>query len=200
MKWIYLGIAIPGLLACGSDDNPGAPGDVCQVEAKAPESLQWKRTHAFTHDLMAALELDESQVCSELGDVPCTELHRFALGSSDPVNNTIYVAPAQPSIITPLVMDRVALAACSNRVALEAAGSENTVFGAIDLGAATLDPESAAVKDQIRVLYRRLLQREGTENEVAILAELAGHDDVSGQIFATLACFSIATTSEFLFF
>ncbi len=203
MKYTYVLIAILSLSSCSSDDAGNGPevppqGASCDTQAPAPESLQWKRTRAFTHDLMSALELQESQVCSELGDIPCDELHRFALGSSDPFGATVYERPGQPSVVTPLAMERVVLAACSNRVALDVAGPDRVVFTSIDLAAASLDSEADAVGEQIRALYRRLLRRDATEEEVAIVAELAA-PEVSAATFSQLACFSIATTTEFLF-
>jgi hypothetical protein len=98
---------------------------------------------------------------------------------------------------TSALTERVTLAACTRRVSLDQAGAP-VVFRHVDLGAGALSAGAAGVEAQVDELYRRLLSRDPTAEERAAVATLA--EGVSGSDFAKLACFSIGTTTEFLFF
>lgn len=199
MSWnrIIIGIFVL-TIGCRADDaGPGA--SACEPTTAGPEPLSWKRLHALSHDLMGALELEDDALCTELGRTPCVELYRLSLGASEPFENTIYEPAAAPSVLSPLVTDRLVLAACHSRVARDAAApGDARVFTSIDLTASSVEPADAG--EQVQALYRRILRREASDDEVEIVAALAARDDVSADSFATLACFSIATTSEFLLF
>ena len=89
------------------------------------------------------------------------------------------------------------LGACANRVALDAEGAPR-VFDRVDLGAAALAPADPAVRAQTEALYRRLLRRDATDEELAIVAELA--EGLSARDWALAACFAIGTTTENVLF
>ena len=199
MKYRLLVLLAAGTLSC-NENVPAPASDEPEECETPPQGLQWKRTHAFTHDLMAALELEASELCLELDQYPCAHVHRFALGSNDPFGVQIYTRPEQPSTITPIVTDRVVLAACSQRATLDANATNAVVFTDIDLSANTLEPVSEAVRSQVQSLYRRILLREPTDEEVAIVVEPLETGGLSALEFAKTACFSIAGTTEFLFF
>lgn len=191
-----------GLGACSSkDETPAPPPEPTATpscdDLPPVETLRWKRVGAFVSDLGRALELDDDALCTELGQLSCADLHRLPLGGSDPFGAAIYEAPASPMNTTTVIVERVVLAACSQRVTLDQTGSP-VVFAQVDLGAASLTSGSDGVTEQVDALYRRLLSRDPTDDERTIVASLA--DGQSGADFAKLACFAIGSSTEFLFF
>ncbi len=189
-----------GLTSCSSEDAPPLPlptASSCEDTLTAVETLRWKRVGPFIADLGRALELDQASVCTELGELNCEQLYRLPLGGSDPFGAAIYQAPKAPMNTTSALTERVTLAACARRVSLDQAGAP-VVFRHVDLGAGALSAGAAGVEAQVDELYRRLLSRDPTAEERSAVATLA--EGVSGSDFAKLACFSIGTTTEFLFF
>jgi hypothetical protein len=180
----------------GEDEGP-------QVEQAHAPNLQWKRAHAVQQDLMQALELEADEVCLEVGTAPCVDqVHLVALGGHDPFDLGLYESLDAPLTTTPIALDRVVLSACVKRVELDRDG-EGVVFGALDLEAPTPAADDAALSTTTTNLYRRFLARDPLEPELAIIAKLGLDDEgqpVVGHEFASLACYAIGTTSEFLFF
>lgn len=194
------GEANPDFNACVPvDEGPGF-----EISSKA--DLRWKRATPLKNDLMVGLGLNELEVCSELGlDGLCFSLiHLVPLGANDPVKAAMYKPVSEPGATAPLALDRVVLSACGTRADLDAtapAGSR-VVWREIDLEATALDPNDVAIANDVQGLYRRLLARNPTAEETALVASLA--EDVNGEPvsprdFAKMACYAVATTSEFLF-
>ncbi|HWN71686.1 MAG TPA: hypothetical protein VNM90_28810 [Haliangium sp.] len=192
--------------ACGPDDDGmpmvTPPPAACEGDAPAPESLQWKRISALENDLMSALDLAREEVCNELGLYRCALVHLVPLGSANPFGASLYEAVAEPLATTPAAVDRIVLAACIGRVQRDrqAAPQVFTHFPLEGQAPAAGAPEIAAM---IQDLYRRFLQRDPTAEEIAMVSELAVDDagaPVAAADFAKLACFTIGTTTEFLFF
>ena len=203
----FVSIALPFALVlsssgCSSDGDesppPTSPSSTPSCEdVPTVETLRWKRVGAFVADLGRALELNGDDLCTELGLLSCEDLHRLPLGGSDPFGAAIYEAPATPMNTTSVLAERVTLAACSNRVTLDQ-GADPVVFKHVDLSAGSLSSDDAGVSAQVDELYRRLLSRDPTDEERTIVASLA--DGQTGADFAKLACFTVGTTTEFLFF
>jgi hypothetical protein len=201
----FLPLALALLLSgCGSDDvapDDQAPG----LEPSSDPDLQWKRSAAVERDLMRALELSSDQLCREVGVAPCfSQVHLVALGGHDPFGLGLYESVAAPLATTPIAVDRVALSGCVARADLDhAAGDAAVVFGAIDLAEpapAADDPQVAAM---VTELYHRLLARDPLATEIEALGELTldeAGEPIAGRDFAVLACYAVATTTEFLFF
>lgn len=127
-------------------------------------------------------------------------LHVAALGGNNALLGGVFDAPAGPSVGTPLAIDRVALAACGERAARDAQSTAPAVFSKFAIAAAAVDPTTAGLPDTITDLYRRILARDPAAAELqALLAIAAGTPAASGEQFARLACYAIATTTEFLF-
>jgi hypothetical protein len=192
--------------ACGPDDGDDmpmvTPPPACEVEAPAPESLQWKRIGALENDLMSALGLAREEVCKELGLYRCALVHLVPLGSANPFGASLYEAVAEPLATTPAAIDRIVLAACVERVQRDRQAPPEvfTHFALEGQAPAAGAPEVAAM---IQDLYRRFLQRDATAEEVAVVAELTVDDTgapVAAADFAKLACYTVGTTTEFLFF
>lgn len=172
----------------------------------AEETLMWKRGAALAADLGRALALNDAELCTEVSDVPCVDVHRAPLGRSDPFGTGLLSPASRPMATTALATERVALSACSTRVEKDRAGSPQ-VFEGIDLSdqplSADLAAQRAAAEQLAKTLYPRLLSRTATPAEVDVLRELAigsTGQPVSARSFAKLACFAIATTTEFVLY
>lgn len=169
--------------------------------------LVWKRYRTFERDLLAALALDPGSLCLELGRFSCVDfIHLVPLGGNDPFQSGQYTPMPAPVVNTPIAVDRVVLSGCGRRVDLDAAGTP-LVFDAIDLDVPALslaDPAmSTSVDSTITSLFRRFHARDPQPVEKEALRSLTVDDDgspISSRDFAKLACFAIATSTEFLFY
>jgi hypothetical protein len=170
-------------------------------------ALTWKRYRTFEQDLLGALELTKGELCNELGVFSCIDfIHLVPLGGNDPFGNGQYTPMIAPVVNTPIAVDRVALSGCGKRVDTDADG-QPVVFDELDLAATSLDlsdaDTAAAVDATLTDLYRRLLARDPLPEELEALTALTEDGDgnpLTAREFAKLACFAVATTSEFLFY
>jgi hypothetical protein len=207
---ILLSMALALVVSACSTDDAGtdegeAEGEAPAIEPSSDPDLQWKRAAAVEHDLTRALELTTDQLCLEVGIAPCvSQVHLVALGGHDPFGLGLYQSLAAPLATTPLALDRVALSGCAARADLDReAGNAAVVFKGLDLGApapAADDPKLAAM---VTELYHRLLARDPLATEIETLGQLTVDDagePIAGRDFAVLACYAVATTTEFLFF
>ena len=227
MTRITLLICSLALVACEGDashEKP-RPKPVPEAEPPAETDLRWKRARAVERDLMRALEIDAGTLCREFGTYRCLRydnalnaaewyapslgpgldaffdletpggLHLVPLGGHDPYFATQYTGIDQPIITTPLALDRVVLSACAARASLDAAGPA-IVFSAVDFQGVVTPEAANAVATQ---LYRRLHARDAEATESEIIREMASDDSMGPQAFATLSCFAVATTAEFIF-
>ncbi len=177
-----------GALAdAGVVDDPGVEGRARHARVRPKTGAQ------LAVDLAAALELPRDAVCRELGAYDCaTVAHRIVLGGVEPyvlrVDRPLPVSP----VTAPIAVDRLALAACGRRVALDFdTPARAVVFGPLARG------EPGATDATIDALYDRLLGRAPDAEERALVAELA--TDASARAFATLSCFVVATSLEHIF-
>jgi hypothetical protein len=195
-------VALSGV-AC-SKDEPAAPetGDV--AESRHPH-LQWKRYSALEADLMQALDLPADELCTEFGLESCIgTVHLAPLGGNEPFKSGLLEPTAEPLATTPAVMDRLLLSACGHRTELDRASKRSAkVFKGLDLEGDAPAPSDGKVQAVVTELYHRFLARDPSAQESAAVAELVRDDHahaVPAAQFATLACFAVGTTTEFLFF
>ena len=156
------------------------------------------------------MQLDPEDACGELGiDGICFSLvHLVPLGGNDPIYAAMYTPIPFPGITSILSTERVTIGLCGKRVDLDAKamkkGTLGLVFKDLDLTATLVAPEDPEVTAQIESLYRLILARNPTTQEIEILKELAAplpdstDIGISPRDFAKTACFAIATTSEAL--
>lgn len=207
LRTILLSIlAMTAGAGCAENAAPAPPAESapCERPPSAREPL-WKRVGAVTRDLQRALALGEDEVCNELGSRRCAEVYKIPLGGSDAANQGINRPPSEPLLTTTLALERTVLSACIHRVDADKAGSP-VVFGQIDLERPDLPLSDAnidaAVSAQIVALYRRLLSRDPTTDEIARLKALVVDADgqpISARDFAVLSCFAVGTSTDFLF-
>lgn len=193
-------IVLVGLLAVAAC---GGEADGATEESLTPSTrarLLWKRNVTLEQDIVRALELAPDEVCNELGTLSCTrEVHHVALGGAAPFSLGLHKALPAPMLSTAVVVDRVLLSACSNRVAKDVEGPP-VVFTAIDLDDAHApDANDEAFVATTTALYRRFLARNPTDEEVEVLGEVVT-EEMTAREFAILACYSVGSTTEFLFY
>lgn len=197
--WLGLSLlACLGLPGCRDDEPEPEPA---ALAASTRNHLVWKRYHAFAQDLSRALELPTEELCTELGEFDCiNDVHLAGLGGHEPLHQGLLEPLAEPLATTPLVTERVVLSACTARV--ERDRTDPVVFTALELDQPAPAEDSEAFTDTVQDLYRRLLGRDPIDAEYALLGQLLVDDEgepVTFGEFAQLACFSIATTTEFSF-
>jgi hypothetical protein len=188
----------------GADGMPrGALPESGPYAISQGNAVLWKRHAALEADLTRALELAPDQVCKELGERNCIrDIHVIALGGNDPFRSGINRPPSRPLSTTSIVVDRVLLSACSARARADKVKPAR-VFTELDLQGPAPAPEAAAVDATIRTLFRRLLVRDPKPSEAALIKALLDPNEPDGpqsaEEFATLACFAIGSSLEFLF-
>jgi hypothetical protein len=124
--------------------------------------------------------------------------HVIPLGGNNPFLAGIYEGVSEPIVTTPIVLERYVLNACGERAARDREGAAE-VFTDIDLESAAIDAESAGLKETVDELYKRLLSRIPTAEERASVLILADESPLTGEEFARLSCFVVATLPEFTF-
>jgi len=183
-----------------SDPVPTEP-----IAASRQERVKYKSGARYANDLAAALDLPRDAVCRELGRYDCVdEVHRIVLGGVEPY--TLGVREPLPSLglTAPIAQDRVALAACTERIQRDLAASEPVFLTAVDVDA----PTPGQLEATAGRFYDRILHRAATPDEVSALAEF--HSTVTGEPsesgatatrhWAILSCFMVATTLESIFY
>ena len=206
----------PGL---GNTAKPPAPTPpVVDPPTGARDNLRWRTGWAYQQHLMQALALAETEVCNELGTLPCVTRpaserpfreenipvgqavpHLVALGGNDPFDQSHYTPSHTPGATTPVAVDRVALAACDARVEKDRGGAA-VVFTDVDFAAASVSDAAAAAT--ATTLFSRFHLRDATADEIAGIQSLAKDDAgaaVSPADFAVAACFAVAGLSESVF-
>ncbi len=184
--------------ATANDTGPDVPA----APVAAPYgALKQKSGDVVATDLAAALSLPRDALCEELGAYDCVrDVHRITLGGVEPYSLGIRTPLASPSVTAPLALDRLAFAACGERVRLDFDGAETDgLFAAL---AKTSD--DAAYLQVATELVSRLLARDPNPAELEAL--LGFRDDVSGtgkdaaRQWSLGACAAVATSVEFLFY
>lgn len=192
----------------GEGGTPAGPRTPTYESVK--NNLRFKRTDRIQLEFARILELPEDQLCAELGIYDCLDrIHRVTLGGVEPYRANIYTAFENTSISAPLVIERVALAACSRRVQLDAANlAEAVIFTDVPVTAdgRLADVEDAAVTAALERLFTRALLRRPTAEDLNDLQQLyrdieaSGESEIPAADFGVLACMITLTSIESLFY
>ncbi|ATB43454.1 hypothetical protein CYFUS_008934 [Cystobacter fuscus] len=189
-----------------ADAGTGSSGDVAP---SSRNNLRIMNPEQLTAHFASALSLPPEQVCNELGQYSCaSHAHTVALGGVEPFGVGLYEPLKTTGATTPNVIDRMALAACARRVSLElTTPGEALLFKGIELDARgrLTHREGAPVRDAIASLYQRALLRKPTRTEVDTLSQLATRvesmgSQTPGRDWMTLACFTVLSSAESVFF
>jgi hypothetical protein len=191
--------------ACKDESKDEVPRPNEAVAASRQARVKYKSGARYASDLAGALDLPRDAICRELGRYDCVdEVHRIVLAGVEPY--TLGVREPLPAIAVtaPIAQDRVALAACTERIERDLAASEPVFLASMDVDAPTLG--------QLEVVggrfYDRILRRDATAYEISALAQFHSTvTDESGASGATatrdwaiLSCFMVATTLENIFY
>jgi hypothetical protein len=193
--------------ACTDKSKGGVASDPVPTErvaASRQARVKYKSGARYANDLAAALDLERDAVCRELGRYDCVdEVHRIVLGGVEPY--TLGVREPLPSIAVtaPIAQDRVALAACTERIERDLA-SDPVFLTTVDVDA----PTPGELEATAGRFYDRILRRAATPDEVSALAQFHSTvTDEPGESGATatrdwaiLSCFMVATTLENIFY
>lgn len=192
----------------GVDPEPSAPATDAQPQGIVPSQkgrVKFKGGERLVRDLVAGLELPRRGACSELARYDCIkDVHNIALGGVEPYRKEIHNPLEVMPVTAAIAADRVALATCTRRVRTDFDDpAEAVVFTPLvnESGPPDADTLALVVND----LYDRLLQRDATDDEVKALVDfhaevMAETGDDGRRRWAQLACFSVATTLESLFY
>ena len=201
-------VASLGIAGCGNKDDGKKNGPEERFES-SHDVVRFKRNARIRADFSNALALDPSVLCNELGLYSCTDLvHSVALGAVEPYNIGLYEPLPRTGVTSPIIVDRVALAGCTQRVDLDLASpSAAVLFRGLPIAAdgRLLDLEAAAVSESVDTIYRRALQRRATAEEIEHLKGLyadveAETPSTAARDWAVLSCFAVLTTLESVFY
>ncbi|NRA46216.1 MAG: hypothetical protein HRU09_14780 [Oligoflexales bacterium] len=191
----------PGSMDGTSQGNTGSELPETGVNLTEPSlynNVVWKRYRALENGMMRALSLSKQQLCNELDQFSCIDqIHLFNLGGNDPFFAAQGKRAADPTILTPVAVERLAMHACGNRIELDkAAGANAVVFTGFTLNA---DPIPAdQISPLVTTLYQLFLARNPNAEEIAKLDAFA-KQGIGSEQFAKTACFVIATMYENIF-
>lgn len=194
--------------ACTDESKDAVASDPVPTErvaASRQPRVKYKSGARYASDLAAALDLPRDAVCRELGRYDCVdEVHRIVLGGVEPY--TLGVREPLPSlgVTAPIAQDRVALAACTERIERDLAASEPVFLTAVDVDT----PTPGQLEATAGRFYDRILRRDATPDEVSALAQFhstvtdePGESGASATYdWAILSCFMVATTLESIFY
>jgi hypothetical protein len=191
--------------ACKGESKDDVPRPDEPVAASRQARVKYKSGARYASDLAGALDLPRAAICRELGRYDCVdEVHRIVLGGVEPY--TLGVREPLPSIAVtaPIAQDRVALAACTERIERDLAASQPVFLASIDVDA----PTPGQLEVVARHFYDRILRRDATPYEISALTQF--HSTVTDESiesgatatrdWAILSCFMVATTLESIFY
>lgn len=174
----------------------------------ATRRLRFKRFDQLQLELERVLALGPTEVCRELDRFDCTsDVHRVALGGSDPYLANVYEPASEPPLNAPLAWERVVLTACAERVDRDLASpTEAAWLKEVDVDqTGALDPASPAVEHAVRTIYREGLLRDPSGEEVgAWRDEYRSIADAGAEhparSWARVLCGAVLTSGEFVFY
>ena len=168
--------------------------------SQSNSSLIWKRSSALENSIMDALDLKAEEICNELGQYNCiNKVYLAEFGGNDAIEKSQYVRLEKPSFVTSIALERVALSACLKKVEKEK--TVKSLFKHYDIDDKKIDynTQKESVDKQNEYLYRRFYARDPLPEELAELGTLAD-GNVTTTEYATLTCFALLSSSEFLFY
>lgn len=202
---------LAALSVAGCSDDP-APKTVPPEEGPptSPKAIvRFKDGKRLQLDLARALDLPAGELCNELDNYGCFDVHKVALGGSDAFGIGLYQPLPDTGATTPIAVDRVVLSACRNRVDKDLSDPAGAlIYRGLDITAAGALADVAAkpVGAAVDALYKRGLGRAAKPDEIERHlglyrnVEASGKSDRPARDWALLSCFATLTTMEALFY
>ena len=204
----FAGVALAALAllvsACGDEPKPD-PTTLTSPKAR----VRMKNGQRLQKELARTLAAPENAICQELGQYDCFGIHSVVLGNADAFGSGLYQPLPASTSTTPMAVERVVLAGCSQRAAYDLANPGSAeIFHDLAMNAdGTLESvDEPSVADAVDTLYKRGLSRRATQSEIDHLKQLyrdvesSAESAQAAQDWATLSCFAVLTTMEFLFY
>jgi hypothetical protein len=181
----------------------GTPGDVPPLSAKA--TVKFKTKERLINDFQKALSLCNDQLCTEVGELACDEVHGIALGGVDAYNAGIYEPLAASAVTTVIAVDRIALHMCQTRAHADFASPASAEIFELNVNDGQLDPDDAATVAAITTLFNRIHLREPKEREIDHLKQLYRDIEDGGSAnpakdWSALSCYAILSMMESVFY
>lgn len=190
--------------ACADDEGVPLPPVVEQGPTSPHPRVRFKGPERLQMELSRVLGLESDALCNELDLYDCVAVHNVALGGVDPFGSALYNPTETSTPTTTLAVERLVLRACIERSARDFTSGAPVIF--VGLAPDELDPASAEVAQAVDALYTRALQRHAKPRELEHLGKLYRDIEASadatmpGREWATLSCFTVLTSLEFLFY
>lgn len=198
-----------GMGGSGAEGGSGGSGGIEPEFASRKSNLRFKGGARLQLEFSRILDLPTDQLCAELGIYDCLDrIHTVSLGGVEPYVANIYEAFEATSANAPLVVERVALAACVRRVDLDLASADPVIFADLSITAdgrlenpAGLGPAAA-----VHALFTRALLRVPSPEDIADLIalyrdlEASDETEAPARDWAVLTCLATLTSLESLFY
>jgi len=188
-----------GGMAC----QPALPEEAPSVPSETAR-IKFKSVKRLANNLSVALGLPKSALCKELGTYDCfsKDAHSVTLGGVEPYVQRINNPWKLPPLSAPIAVDRVALASCQARVKQDFADANKALIFAPLVGVS--NPNEGARREVVVTLYKRFFLRLPTNEQaskwVGFWDTVTSSSQQPAQDWATLVCFGIASSTEFLFY
>ena len=206
---LSIALSIALWAGCGSDSNDDPDPIPTESIASDKANVRFKNARRLKNDFTRTLALDPAALCLELGQYDCVdEVHKITLLGVEPYGLGIDEPAKATGVTTPIVVERVALAGCTQRVALDlAAPADAVIFGNLPIdGQGRLSAlDAAEVDNAIDTMYARAVQRHATGEEIEHLKDLYTEIEDTGVAdpasdWAVATCFTVLTSLESLFY
>lgn len=178
------------------------------IAKSARGNIRFKGPERINTDFSAILELRPESVCLELGLYPCTSVvHNVALGGVDPYGAGVYESTGITASTTPIIVERIAWAACTQRVTSDLGNPDAAViFKGIPLSDQKLaNPDGAEVHAAMTQLVQRTYLRNPYRPEIDRYVRLAKDIEATGTAtpakdWMQSVCFAILSSAESVFY
>jgi hypothetical protein len=190
----------------GSGGSGGSGGGIVTPPISAKHAVKFKTKGRLLKDFSAALALPTDQLCQELGQYNCADVHAIALGGVDAYGAGVYEPLKASAITTPLAVDRLALSGCTQRAVLDFKDLDAAKIFKLEVeNGALVDINAESTSAVITTLFQRIHLRDPKDNEAAHLRDLYPQLIEAGSTtpardWASLSCYSVLTMMESLFY
>jgi hypothetical protein len=184
--------------------------DVVPFSASLKGEVRFKGAERIEADFTQALQLKPTKLCNELDRYSCIGLvHRIALAGVEPYRLSLYEAPQHTPVSAPIAVERVALSGCVRRVDIDLGRTAGTplIFHELEIGAdgRLVDPQGDGAGQALQRLAERVWLRPARQDEIAALRQLyqsaaKSNSSQPARDWAVLACFTVLTSLESLFY
>ena len=185
-----------------NDDAGTGPVDEGLMRS-AKNRVRFKRQERFAADLAQALAIEPANLCAELGQYPCVDVHAISLGGVEPYLAGIFQPLDNTTVSTPIATERIVLTACRDRVDADLS-SNAVIFDGLAIDGDGKLTDMTAARAAVDALYKRIVLRVPTAAEVdhllALYTDLEASEPRPARAWALLTCFAVATSMEALFY